>query len=67
MTERCRHAPLVELSECIRCGVCVDVAPMVFSLDAGFVQVADLACYPRQPVDEAIRNCPVDCIRWEAR
>ncbi len=64
---RCDRTPLVDLSECIRCGVCVDVAPEIFRLDAGFVQVTDLTCYPEAPVDEAIRNCPTDCIRWELR
>jgi ferredoxin len=65
--ERCDGAPLVELSDCIRCGVCVDVAPEIFRLDAGFVEVLELPCYPLEAVEDAIRNCPADCIRWEPR
>jgi len=58
--------PVVELSECIRCGVCEEVCPAVFQLtDAGYVQVADFSEYPEALVDEAIKNCPADCIYWE--
>jgi len=27
--------------------------------------VADLPSYPESEVDEAIKNCPADCIHWE--
>jgi ferredoxin len=27
--------------------------------------VADLPVYPESEVDEAIKNCPEDCICWE--
>jgi ferredoxin len=33
--------------------------------DAGFVEVADLSDYPEDEVNEAIKNCPADCICWE--
>lgn len=57
--------PVVELSDCIRCGVCEEVCPEVFSLtDAGYVQVKDLAVYPEESVEQAIKNCPADCIYW---
>ena len=57
--------PEVELSECIRCGVCADVCPEVFELtDAGYVHVRAMEPYPRQCVDEAIKLCPADCIHW---
>ncbi len=58
--------PAVDLSECILCGICVDVCPEVFQLnDAGFVQVIAHDAYPEKDVAEAIRNCPADCISWE--
>ena len=58
--------PVVDLSECILCGVCQDVCPQVFRFnDAGFVEVAELSDYPEEAVQEAIRNCPADCISWE--
>jgi ferredoxin len=33
--------------------------------DSGFVEVADLSEYPEDEVNEAIKNCPADCIGWE--
>ena len=60
-------APVVELSECIVCGVCVETCPQVFRLnDAGYIEVIELAVYPEAEVNEAIKYCPVDCIHWQA-
>ncbi len=59
--------PVVELSDCILCGVCEAVCPEVFQLnDAGYVEVAEMEDYPEDKVNEAIKNCPADCIHWEA-
>jgi len=56
--------PVVELSDCILCGICVEVCPAVFRLnDAGYIEVIDGASFPAE-VDEAIKNCPADCIYW---
>lgn len=58
--------PVVDLSECIRCGVCVDVCPDVFIMqDAGFIDVLEHDGYPESLVNEAIAACPADCIYWE--
>lgn len=58
--------PIVDLSDCILCGVCVDVAPMVFQMNSsGYIEVIDLDVYPEEPVNEAVRNCPGRCIAWE--
>ena len=58
--------PVVELSDCIHCEVCVEACPAVFRCNqAGYIEVADLDAYPADEVDDAIRNCPADCIRWE--
>jgi ferredoxin len=58
--------PVVELSDCIRCDVCVEACPRVFRMnDAGYVEVMDLDAYPEEEVNEAVKNCPADCIRWE--
>lgn len=58
--------PVVELSECIVCGVCVETCPQVFRLnDAGYIEVIELSLYPESDVDDAIKYCPVDCIHWE--
>ena len=58
--------PVVDLSTCILCEVCVAACPEVFQInDAGWVEVADLEDYPEECVNEAIKNCPKDCISWE--
>ena len=58
--------PGVELSECTLCGICEEVAPSVFRItDAGFVVITELSNYPENDVEEAIKNCPADCIYWE--
>jgi ferredoxin len=57
--------PLVELSDCITCGVCAEVSPEVFRLnDAGYIEIAELETYPEDEVNEAIKYCPTDCISW---
>ena len=57
--------PIVELSDCISCGVCAEVCPDVFRLsDAGYIEITDLEAYPEDEVDEAIKYCPTDCISW---
>lgn len=58
--------PIVELSDCILCEVCVAAAPAVFKLsDAGFIEVMELSIYPQDEVDVAIKNCPANCIFWD--
>lgn len=58
--------PVVELSDCILCGICEEVSPSVFHVsDLGYVQVSELDSYPEAEVDDAIKNCPADCILWE--
>ncbi|MEE4165231.1 MAG: ferredoxin [Desulfocapsaceae bacterium] len=59
--------PSVDLGACTRCGVCVAVAPDIFRFNdvAGYLEICELGCYDRERVDEAIKNCPEDCIEWE--
>lgn len=57
--------PEVELSDCIKCEICIEVSPSVFRMNsAGFIEVIELVQYPEQEVDEAIKNCPTNCISW---
>jgi len=57
--------PLVELSDCIACGVCAEVSPEVFRLnDAGYIEIIELDTYPEDEVNDAIKYCPTDCISW---
>jgi ferredoxin len=59
--------PVIELSDCIHCDVCVAVCPEVFRWNgAGYIEVIDLSAYPDETVNEAIKNCPADCIHWES-
>ena len=49
-------APIVELSECIVCGVCVETCPGVFRLtDAGYIEVRIMAEYPESEVNDTIK------------
>jgi len=58
-------SPLVELSDCIMCGVCAEVSPEIFRLsDAGYIEVVELDTYPEDEVNAAIKYCPTDCISW---
>ena len=58
-------APVIELSDCIVCGVCIEACPQVFRMNAaGYVAVIEMTSYPEADVNEAIKNCPVDCIYW---
>jgi len=60
--------PVVELGDCILCGICIEVAPAVFKLSsAGYIEVSELSCYPEMDIDEAIKNCPADCISWDVK
>ena len=57
--------PLVELSDCIACGVCVEVSTDVFRLnDAGYIEITESETYPEDEVNDAIKYCPTDCISW---
>jgi len=58
--------PEVDLSDCSVCGICVDLCPGTFQLnDAGYVEVVHSDDDPREDIDEAIKNCPGDCISWK--
>lgn len=61
-----RH-PVVDIGRCNLCGGCIEVCPEVFILNSntGFVEVVDQDNYPTEDIDEAIKNCPLDCIQWE--
>lgn len=58
--------PVIDLSQCDDCDACIEVCPSVFRRnDAGYIEVLDVAEYPEDEVDEAIKNCPADCIARE--
>ena len=58
--------PVVELSECSLCEVCIEVCPSVFRLnDMGYIEVIQLSDYKESEVNEAIKNCVSNCIYWQ--
>lgn len=58
--------PVVDLSRCSLCGVCIEVCPTVFRMNqAGYIEVIELSAYPEAEVNESIKYCPEDCISWE--
>lgn len=62
------RTPVVELGDCILCGICIEVAPSVFKLSsAGYIEISELQVYPETEIDEAIKNCPADCISWDGK
>ncbi len=58
--------PVIDLGECVDCEACLDLCPSVFRRNnTGYIEVVDLEEYPEEEVEEAIKNCPADCIAWE--
>lgn len=62
-----KKTPVIDLGRCTECAGCIEIAPEVFRYNSatGMMEVADLLRYPEDLVDEAIKNCPEDCISWE--
>jgi len=60
--------PVIDLSHCSECEGCIEIAPAVFryNRDMGIMEIIDSNDYPGQLVDEAIKNCPKDCIYWDS-
>lgn len=60
--------PVIDLSRCSDCRGCVEIAPKVFRFNSamGIMEVVELNQYPEDLVEEAIKNCPKDCIYWES-
>jgi len=60
-----KRIPTLDLGECVDCEACLALCPEVFRRnDAGYIEVADLSEYPEERVQEAIADCPADCIKW---
>ena len=58
--------PVIELGECVDCDACIEVCPALFRRnDAGYIEVIELPEYLEEELEEAIKNCPADCISWE--
>lgn len=59
--------PAINLGQCSYCHGCLEIAPQVFRYNqaTGLMEVIEMNQYPVDLVDEAIKNCPEDCIFWE--
>ena len=59
--------PTVDLGACTKCGGCIEIAPDIFRFNDvfGYLEVCELDYYDSGLVEEAIKNCPEDCIAWE--
>jgi ferredoxin len=62
-----KRYPCINLGLCSDCRGCIEIAPLVFKYNqaTGLMEVIELDEYPADLVDEAIKNCPEDCIFWE--
>lgn len=60
--------PVIDLGLCSDCRGCIEIAPGVFRYNpaTGLMEVIDCDQYPKELVEEAIKNCPEDCIYWES-
>ena len=58
---------VIGTEECIGCETCVSFCPEVFQMDeaSGKAKVLLSEGGPEDCIEEAIENCPVECIRWE--
>jgi ferredoxin len=60
--------PKVNQDVCIGSGSCAATCPEVFKLVDGKSQVIEGVDYAKykEPIDEAIKGCPVQAIGWES-
>ncbi len=53
----------LDSDNCMGCGLCVQIAPDVFSLDSSR-GVAKVICEEgNESVEQAVKSCPVSCIK----
>ena len=56
----------VDEEECIGCDLCSEIVPGVFKLnEEGVPQVIASSEELQDSIQEAIDECPVECIHWE--
>ena len=59
--------PNINLSDCVLCEICVELCPEIFKInEVGFIEVLALKEYNKNCVKEATKNCPKNCISFEA-
>jgi ferredoxin len=57
---------VIDTDECIGCESCVELCPEVFEFDEeeGKAHVTVPEGGDEECIEEAITNCPVECIHW---
>ncbi len=57
----------IDEGECIGCGACEEICPEVFKLneETDKAEVIKPEGSPEELIQEAIDQCPVECIHWE--
>ena len=62
-----KRIPVIDAEECIACGNCEQVCPEVFRLNEalGHSEVIDPQGAPAEKIQDAMDQCPVQCIHWQ--
>ncbi|MGA7563251.1 MAG: ferredoxin [Desulfobaccales bacterium] len=62
-----RRLPIIMTEECIACGNCEQVCPEVFRLNEslGHSEVINPYGTAEDKIQEALDQCPVQCIHWQ--
>jgi ferredoxin len=56
----------IDQEKCIGCGLCAEIVPKVFRLNGeGVVEIIDSTGDEENNIQEAISECPVECIGWK--
>ncbi|MFC2172144.1 ferredoxin [Acidobacteriota bacterium] len=58
--------PVINADECTGDEICVEMCPEVFKMnDDGIAEVHDPAGAPEDKIQEAMDECPSECITWD--
>jgi ferredoxin len=59
--------PYIIRADCIHCGTCEEKCPQVFQVNKamGFALIVNPSGASPLIIQEAMDNCPVQCIHWE--
>jgi ferredoxin len=62
-----KRIPVIEADQCIACGNCEVVCPEVFHLNEalGHSEVINSHGAPEEKIQEAMDQCPAQCIHWQ--
>ena len=55
----------IDDEECVGCGSCEEICPEVFDASGDVAEVIKPEGGPEDLIQEAMDECPGDCIHWE--